>query len=79
MAMSNVKYPQDTYTLALILDSLNSLIYMLSDSKSKPKSLYDLLMGRDKAKKNDKSNHRVYGSPEEFMQARNEILKKGGQ
>lgn len=77
MKLSGVRYPQDTYTLAMILDSVNHLLWMQSGKGPKPKRMMDLLLGKTKVKKND-IKHRTYQSPDEFTQARDEILTKGG-
>ena len=69
--------PDGTGLLALILDSINHIGWMLSKDGEKgrnhPKSVYEILTGTDR--ENDVVG---YLTPDDFETARNRILMEGG-
>ena len=69
--------PNDTGLLALILDSINHIGWMLSKDGEKgrnhPRSVYEILTGSEK-----ETEIIGYLTPEDFETARNKILREGG-
>lgn len=69
--------PDETGLLALILDSVNHIGWMLSKDGEKgrnhPKSIYQMLTEADT--ENDVVG---YATPEDFETARNKLLREGG-
>lgn len=75
LAIENKKYNFTTELLTAIVDDLNFLAWAKTKDAQKqrnaPKSIHEVLFGEEKEKTN------TYYTSEEFMEARNRILKGG--
>lgn len=80
MKMSGAKVPQDTLILSIVADRVGQLLWMFSEDGSKgvnrPPSLLEALF--EEEFKEAGSDVLSFSSPEEFEQARRELLEKGG-
>lgn len=74
--ISGQKIDQNTALMAIIVDDLNTLIWMQTKDgrkgRRRPKSIYKLLTGEA-----EKSEIRVFRTPEEFEAARRKKMEKG--
>ena len=71
------KIPDQISMLALLIDGVNRIAWMMSENgrkgKNRPKSLYAALMAPEKER-----DMNAYLSGQDFENARNEILRRGG-
>lgn len=75
--MSGQEYDNQTLLMAMLLDGVNTIAWMMSEDghagKNRPKSIYQNLVGNEPEKE-----IQAYLSAEDFEAARNEILRRGG-
>ena len=74
--MSGQKIDQNTALMALVVDDLNTLIWMQTKDgkrgRRRPKSIYKLLTGEV-----DKSKVKAFSTPEAFEKAKRKLLEEG--